>query len=95
MQIADVVLCKDVFVALTNNFCRKSANVTEVVTGVINTVTDFYLFVLPIPIILRLRLPRRRKIGVFIVLGAGFMYVFKCEQRIFEQDSQLLKCLCS
>lgn len=41
--------------------------------GVANTVADLLVTVIPIPLIARLELPRRRRIGAFIFVGTGFL----------------------
>jgi hypothetical protein len=38
--------------------------------------TDFLIFLLPLPVIFRLRLPRRQKIGLCLVFLLGFWYVY-------------------
>ena len=72
-QIADVVVCTQVFVAVTTRFCLMSGPILEVISGVANTATDLYLVILPIPMIMKLQMPRRRKLGVASVLGAGWV----------------------
>jgi hypothetical protein len=52
--------------------CKKNG-VLALIQGVIGVVTDIYIFVLPLPTISRLRLPRRKKIGVFLVFIAGLL----------------------
>jgi len=43
--------------------------------SVINIVTDFLIFCLPLPGIFSLRLPKRKKIGLCVVFTLGFGYV--------------------
>ncbi|KAF2101222.1 hypothetical protein NA57DRAFT_33665, partial [Rhizodiscina lignyota] len=43
--------------------------------GIVNTVADLITAVLPIPMILRLKMPLRRRIGVIFLLGMGFIVV--------------------
>lgn len=40
--------------------------------GIANTLADLMVTILPIPLIARLELPRRRRIGAFIFVGTGF-----------------------
>jgi hypothetical protein len=40
-------------------------------TAVMNMVTDILLLVLPIPMVLRLQMPRSQKIGLFCAFGVG------------------------
>ncbi|KAL2866652.1 putative integral membrane protein PTH11-like [Aspergillus lucknowensis] len=44
-------------------------------TNITNLVTDLWIFVLPLPIILRLHLPRNRKIGLSFLFSVGLAYV--------------------
>ena len=44
-----------------------------VVTGAFNVLSDLYLLVIPIPPIIALQLPRRRKIGLLIVFATGIL----------------------
>lgn len=40
--------------------------------GIINTVADALITVLPIPLIMRLQMPRHEQIGVIVLLSLGF-----------------------
>ena len=46
----------------------------NILSGVMNILTDFTILVLPILILRKLRLPIRQKIGVMIVLMTGGLY---------------------
>lgn len=41
--------------------------------GIANTAADLVVTIIPIPLIARLELPRRRRIGAFIFVGTGFL----------------------
>ena len=41
--------------------------------GAINVVSDFYIFCLPIPVVWKLQMPRKKKIGVFAVFVTGLL----------------------
>lgn len=43
--------------------------------GAVNTVYDIYIFVLPLPVIYRLNLSRKRKAQIFAVFFVGLLYV--------------------
>ena len=43
------------------------------VCGIINTIADIFVVVLPIPIIYKLRLPLRKRIGAIILVSLGFL----------------------
>lgn len=40
--------------------------------GIVNTVADFLVTIVPIPLIIRLRMPRSERIGVTLLLSLGF-----------------------
>jgi hypothetical protein len=52
--------------------CKKNG-VYALIQGVIGVGLDVYIFILPLPTVLRLRLPRRKKIGVVLVFVAGLL----------------------
>src|SRR5258708_500681 len=41
--------------------------------GIINTVTDFLVVLIPIPVVLKLRLPFRQRLLCAMLFGAGFI----------------------
>lgn len=49
--------------------------VAGVVYGSMNIASDFFIMILPLPIIWNLHLSRREKVGVSLVLLSGVMYV--------------------
>jgi hypothetical protein len=51
--------------------------------GIINTITDFCVVVLPIPVVLKLQLPRRQQIILVGLFGAGFVTVVAGIFRIY------------
>jgi hypothetical protein len=51
----------------------KSNGVTALIQGVIGVALDIYIFVLPLPLISRLSLPRRKKIGILAVFVVGLL----------------------
>ena len=54
--------------------CMNFKTVWYVMAGV-NVVTDFALFIMPIPVISSLQLPRRQKLMLVVVFGLGVLYV--------------------
>lgn len=44
--------------------------------GIINLLTDIMVLCLPVPMVWKLQLPTRKKLGLSIVFGVGFVYVF-------------------
>ncbi|KAF2179609.1 hypothetical protein K469DRAFT_673989 [Zopfia rhizophila CBS 207.26] len=43
----------------------------SIASGVVNLTNDFYLLIIPLPAILKLKLPARRKFGVLVIFLAG------------------------
>ena len=52
--------------------CGKSIVMTYI-QGIFNVVSDFYLFVLPIPVVWQLQMPLRKKIGVSAIFMTGLL----------------------
>jgi hypothetical protein len=44
-------------------------------TAVLNMITDVLLLVLPIPMVIRLQMPRAQKAGLICIFGVGSMFV--------------------
>lgn len=47
----------------------------QISSAVINLVSDFSMLILPLAKLLKLQLPRNRKIGVIAIFALGFLYV--------------------
>lgn len=60
--------------ALLSSRCRDSMVITYV-QGVFNIVSDFYVLVLPLPVVWKLQLPLRKKIAVSAIFMAGLLLV--------------------
>jgi hypothetical protein len=58
--------------ALLSSRCAK-AMVMTYVQGIFNIVSDFYILILPIPVVWKLQLPFRRKIGLCGVFMMGLL----------------------
>ena len=58
--------------ALLSPRCGKSMSMTYV-QGIFNVVSDFYILILPIPVVLQLRLPLKKKIGVSAIFMTGLL----------------------
>lgn len=41
--------------------------------GLTNTMTDIYVYVLPMRMVWKTQLPKRQRIGLLIIFGAGFL----------------------
>jgi hypothetical protein len=53
------------------------------VAGIVNTFNDFCVVMIPIPIVLKLRLPLRQRILCAMLFGAGFIVCFAGAVRIY------------
>jgi hypothetical protein len=42
----------------------------------VNIITDLTLIILPIPVIASMRLPRKQKVGIWLILAVGSLYDF-------------------
>ena len=52
--------------------CRHSI-VMDYPFGIFGVVSDFYIFIIPIPIVINMNLPLRKKIGVLAIFATGFL----------------------
>lgn len=66
------VICTDAAIAETNAFCVNSYKVTYT-QSLFSVVTDFYVLLLPVGVVLKLQLSPRRKIGVIMVFMTGLL----------------------
>lgn len=58
--------------AVNSNDAGRNLVLTYVMAA-FNVVSDFYILVLPLPVVWRLQMPMRRKVGIYGVLMTGFM----------------------
>lgn len=58
--------------ALLSSRCHKALVMTYV-QGIFNIVSDFYILLLPLPVIWKLQLPLRKKIGVCAIFMTGLL----------------------
>lgn len=70
-EITQAVHCMGIS-ALTNEFCI-SVNKITLVQAVVNVVLDFYILIIPLQQVYKLRVDTRKKLGVAAVFGVGFM----------------------
>lgn len=71
--IGTVIKCVGVS-ASTSTFCNAASGSIQLAQSAFNVVTDFWILILPMPLVRKLQLPRSRKIGLFFVFGAGVLY---------------------
>ena len=57
---------------LTTRYCT-NLWIFTIIQGVLNVVTDFYILVIPIAMVLRLQLTPRRKIGISAIFLTGLL----------------------
>ena len=57
---------------MPNSHCWDDGLLT-VACGTANTFADFLVTIIPIPLIARLELPRRRRVGAIMLIGTGFI----------------------
>jgi sterol-4alpha-carboxylate 3-dehydrogenase (decarboxylating) len=71
-QIYTVIYCETPESLIQNQFCSHlyGLNISQ---STINVVTDLYIFILPLPRLLELKLPPQRKVGVFVVFAGGLV----------------------
>ncbi|KAK3688814.1 hypothetical protein B0T22DRAFT_480049 [Podospora appendiculata] len=69
--IACMVQCTDIMTRNSNQFCLNFSGPVLILIATFNVLTDFWILALPLPLILRLRLPYREKLGVVVVFTAG------------------------
>lgn len=50
-----------------------STKMLGIVTGIFNIISDVYLLLLPVPVVLKLRMERRKKYGILAGFGTGIM----------------------
>ena len=70
-----------VLAGMAGKACGNPSGIVQifsVTSGVVNFVVDFYLLVIPLRAISKLRLPTKQKIGVFFIFltGIGFVHKF-------------------
>ena len=58
--------------SLENTKCERTI-VLEYAQGIFGVVSDFYLFLIPIPTVIKLKLPLRKKVGVLAIFATGFL----------------------
>lgn len=58
--------------ALGSSKCNQAKTI-GVVAGIIGITSDFYILLLPLPAIWKLKLATRKRIGVSLILLTGFM----------------------
>lgn len=80
--------------ALTVQFCRNYSKPVVMLNSVFNVVTDFYVLLLPYPLILKLHLTMRRKIGVLAIFSGGLAWVHTVLD-LWYQPSDRIKRACA
>lgn len=52
--------------------CNKS-RVLDIIVGIFGLISDLYIFILPLPVLWRLQMPLKRKLGVMAIFLTGLM----------------------
>jgi hypothetical protein len=74
---------------MPNSRCWDDGLLT-VCCGVANTFADLLVTIIPIPLIARLELPRRRRIGAIVLVGTGFIVCIAGAVRAFYTWQSLI-----
>lgn len=53
-----------------------STKVINYIHGIFGIISDLYIFILPMPILWKLHMPMRKKVGVMAIFATGLLYVF-------------------
>ena len=72
-QIATAVLCVSHASSTRLHPICTNGDVLTVFTGVGNVLTDFYLLVLPIPLVMHLKLKNQQRMGLLCIFMAGLV----------------------
>lgn len=59
--------------AVSTDYFRRVSTTSSLIQGFFNVASDIYLFVLPMPVLWKLQLPLRKKIGLSTVFMAGLL----------------------
>lgn len=59
--------------ANTSTFCNDASGSIQLSQSAFNIVTDFWMLLLPMPLVKKLQLRQARKIGLYFVFGAGLL----------------------
>lgn len=54
--------------------CAENVHKIRQGSGTLNLVGDIYILILPVPSILKLQLPKKRKLSLLVIFMTGFMY---------------------
>lgn len=55
---------------------EKGSFIVNEVVGATNLASDIYIICLPITAILRLQLPKRKRVGIMLIFLTGLLYAF-------------------
>lgn len=60
--------------SFTSRRCHEESLETGLAAALINAITDYYVLWIPLPIVWKLNLPLRKKIGLVIIFMQGLLY---------------------
>lgn len=62
--------------AISAHKCSMSTTRISYLVSIFGVISDFYLLCLPIPVIWRMNMPRKKKVGVCAIFMTGFLWGF-------------------
>lgn len=62
------------FESYSSSICVDNVQNVGVASGIVNLVGDFYILILPLPLVSKLQLPKKRKISLLVIFMTGLMY---------------------
>lgn len=71
VAIVSVVECVGM-ATMTLQFCGIVSGPVQILNSTFNVVTDFWILVLPMPMISKLQMPKSRKLGLTVVFAVAF-----------------------
>ncbi|KAK7987215.1 hypothetical protein PG988_002203 [Apiospora saccharicola] len=83
IAVGSIVICNGLN-ADSITFCHNYSGPIVLLNSAFNTVTDFWILILPIPLITKLQLPLKRKLGVLAVFAAGLAACAASLTRLIE-----------
>jgi hypothetical protein len=70
VAIGSILVCNGLD-ANSIQFCRNYSGPVVLLNASFNTATDFWILFIPVPLVLKLNLPVKRKLGILGIFGAG------------------------
>ncbi|KAI8629733.1 hypothetical protein F5Y19DRAFT_431656 [Xylariaceae sp. FL1651] len=71
VAVGSLVACNSLTSLLTSQFCHNYDGPVVLLNASFNVATDFWILLLPLPLVAKLQLRLQQKVGLFIVFAAG------------------------